>query len=103
MRRAQLEDWDGFDVFEVARLSRGRPLESVALAALQHFGLVEKLGLPAAKLSAFLRARPAPAPPAQAPLHARGICKAGCPCVSPHIVPERHETQRSDRSVRNAQ
>ena len=52
----QLEQWEGFDIFEVARLSRGRPLQTVALAALQHFGLVEKLGLPPAKLSAFLQA-----------------------------------------------
>ena len=51
----QLDQWEGFDIFEVARLSRGRPLQTVALAALQHFGLVEKLGLPLAKLSAFLQ------------------------------------------------
>ena len=44
-------------MFEVARLSRGRPLETVALAALQRFGLVDKLDLPPAKLAAFLRVR----------------------------------------------
>ena len=41
----------------MARLSRGRPLQTVALAALQHFGLVDKLALPPAKLSAFLQVR----------------------------------------------
>ena len=54
-RWPQLDQWEGFDIFEVARLSRGRPLQTVALAALQHFGLVDKLGLPLAQLSAFLQ------------------------------------------------
>ncbi|KAK9834015.1 hypothetical protein WJX81_002981 [Elliptochloris bilobata] len=51
----KLDQWEGFDIFEVARLSRGRPLETVTLAALQRFGLVEKLRLPLAKLAAFLQ------------------------------------------------
>ena len=52
----QVDDWGAFDVFKVASLTRGRPLEAVALAVLHRFDLVEKLGLPEAKLRAFLRA-----------------------------------------------
>ncbi len=53
----QVDDWGAFDVFKVAALTRGRPLEAVALAVLHRFDLVEKLGLPEAKLRAFLRVR----------------------------------------------
>ena len=51
----QLLDWNGFDVFAVARFSRGRPLQTVTWALLQHFGLVDSLSLPAAELCSFLK------------------------------------------------
>ena len=53
----QVDDWGAFDVFKVAGLTQGRPLETVALAVLHRFDLVEKLQLPEAKLRAFLRVR----------------------------------------------
>lgn len=56
----QVDDWGAFDVFKVAGLTRGRPLEAVALAVLHRFDLVEKLQLPEAKLRAFLRVRVTP-------------------------------------------
>lgn len=50
-------DWNEFDVFAVARLSRGRPLQTVTWALLQHFDLIDSLSLPQDKLRRFLKVR----------------------------------------------
>ena len=50
----QLEDWEAFDVFKLARLTDGRPLQAVALALLRKRGLVSRLGLPEERLRSFL-------------------------------------------------
>ena len=41
----QMDDWERFDVFAVDHLTHGHPLETVALAILQRFDLIAKLGL----------------------------------------------------------
>ena len=53
----QVLDWNDFDVFAVARLSRGRPLQTVTWALLQHFDLIDSLSLPQDKLRRFLKVR----------------------------------------------
>lgn len=53
----QLDSWTTFDVFKVARLSNGKPLQKVVLALLDHFDLVAKLQLDRSKLVSFLRVR----------------------------------------------
>lgn len=53
----QLLDWDGFDVFKVAQLSRQRPLQTVTWALMHHFDVVSHFSLPADKLRSFLRVR----------------------------------------------
>ena len=50
----QLDNWSTFDVFKVAALSLGKPLQKVTLALLNHFDLVGKLQLEQAKLTSFL-------------------------------------------------
>lgn len=55
---AQLGDWERFNVFRVAALSRGHPLETIAWALLQRLGLMESLALEGAKVRRFLRVRP---------------------------------------------
>ena len=50
----QLEAWETFDVFTLARLTDGRPLQTVALALLRKRGLVARLGLPEERLRSFL-------------------------------------------------
>lgn len=50
-------DWEGFNVFRVAELSGGRPLEAVTWALLQRLGLLESLALDPLKVRAFLRVR----------------------------------------------
>lgn len=52
---AQVLDWNEFDVFTVARISRGRPLQTVTWALLQHFDLIDSLNLPPDKLRRFLK------------------------------------------------
>ncbi len=54
-RAVQLEDWEGFDLFRVARLTDGRPLQTVGLNLLRKRGLIGKLGLAEDKLSSFLQ------------------------------------------------
>ncbi|CAL8461903.1 g1434 [Coccomyxa elongata] len=51
----KVEDWDAFDVFKVAALTGGRPLQPVAMAVLNCFDLVSTLRLPEKKLQNFLR------------------------------------------------
>eukprot|EP00887_Chlorella_sp_A99_P006128 scaffold22.g6128.t1 len=51
-----LLDWERFDVFRVAALTRGRPLAAVALALLRRLGLGARLGLPEGRLGAFFEA-----------------------------------------------
>ena len=58
LRAPQVLDWNDFDVFSVARLSRGRPLQTVTWALLQHFDLIESLSLPPDQLRRFLKVRP---------------------------------------------
>lgn len=53
----QLLDWDSFDIFRVAQLSRQRPLQTVTWALLHHFNVVGDLSLPPDKLRGFLRVR----------------------------------------------
>lgn len=53
---AQLESLHDFDVFKVAKASSGRPLETVSMALIQRYALIEKLALPPVKLASFLRA-----------------------------------------------
>lgn len=52
-----MEDWDRFDVFKVARLTDGRPLQTVGLNLLRKRGLIGKLQLAEDRLAAFLQAR----------------------------------------------
>ena len=50
----QLDDWESFDVFRLAELTDGRPLQTVALALLRKRGLIARLGLPEDRLRCFL-------------------------------------------------
>ncbi|KAL4858608.1 Calcium/calmodulin-dependent 3' [Chlorella vulgaris] len=49
-----LEDWEAFNVFKLAQLTDGRPLQTVTLALLRKRGLVSRLGLPEDRLRSFL-------------------------------------------------
>ena len=51
----QLDNWSTFDVFKVARLSHGKPLQKVTLALLDHFDLIGKLQLERTKVTSFLQ------------------------------------------------
>ena len=53
----QLDNWSTFDVFKVAALSHGKPLQKITFALLNHFDLVGKLQLEQAKLASFLEVR----------------------------------------------
>lgn len=46
----QLEDWEAFDVFRLAQLTDGRPLQTVALSLLRRRGLLARLCLPEERL-----------------------------------------------------
>ncbi|KAG1677360.1 hypothetical protein FOA52_010739 [Chlamydomonas sp. UWO 241] len=46
--------WSEFDVFDVSKLSGGRPLQTIGLRAFKDMNLVEKLDLPEDKLRSFL-------------------------------------------------
>lgn len=50
-------DWERFNVFRVADLSGGRPLEAVTWALLQRLDLLDSLALNQPKVRAFLRVR----------------------------------------------
>ncbi|PRW56816.1 3, 5 -cyclic phosphodiesterase pde-4 [Chlorella sorokiniana] len=49
-----LEDWEAFDVFRLAELTDGRPLQTVALGLLRRRGLLARLCLPEDRLRNFL-------------------------------------------------
>ncbi|KAK9820126.1 hypothetical protein WJX72_006367 [[Myrmecia] bisecta] len=51
----KLDDWDTFDIFKVAELSKGRPLVTVVMALLRRYDLLDKLTLPLAKTRSFFR------------------------------------------------
>lgn len=50
----QLEDWEAFDVFRLADLTGGRPLQAVTLGLLRQRGLLARLGLPEQRVRSFL-------------------------------------------------
>lgn len=66
-----MEDWEGFDIFRVAQLTEGRPLQTVGLNLLRKRGLIAKLRLPEDKLRSFLQAS-IPVEPRSAALCAGG-------------------------------
>ncbi|KAL4441504.1 hypothetical protein ABPG77_002008 [Micractinium sp. CCAP 211/92] len=49
-----LEDWEAFDVFRLAELTGGRPLQAVALGLLRRRGLLSRLCLPEERVRSFL-------------------------------------------------
>lgn len=51
----RIDSWDGFNVFRVAQLTRGKPLPAVARAVFDKLGLVTALQLPLDKLTSFLQ------------------------------------------------
>lgn len=51
---AQLEDWEAFDVFRLAELTGGRPLQAVSLGLLRRRGLLARLCLPEERVRSFL-------------------------------------------------
>lgn len=56
-RGLQIGDWNNFDVFKVAKLTRNRPLETVVCAGLQHLDVVKPLDLPMQRVHSYLRVR----------------------------------------------
>lgn len=54
---ANLESWEHFNVFEVAKLVKGHILSTVVFYALEHFNLFEKLDIPEDKLYNFVAVR----------------------------------------------
>ena len=53
----QLDDFNGFNVFKVARLTQQHPLATVTMALLQRYDLVAKLSLPLGRVTSFLQVR----------------------------------------------
>ena len=51
-----MDDLERFDVFAVDHLTHGHPLETVALAMLQRFDLIAKLGLRQEPVRKFFQA-----------------------------------------------
>lgn len=51
----QIDVWNRFDVFQVANLSKGSPLETVTLALFSRHDLLEKLKIPFDRLQRFVR------------------------------------------------
>lgn len=49
-----LEDWEAFDVFRLAELTGGRPLQAVSLGLLRRRGLLARLCLPEERVRSFL-------------------------------------------------
>lgn len=49
-----VDSWDLFDIFLVKELAPGRTLQVVSMALFDKWGLIERLRLPAEKLSSFL-------------------------------------------------
>lgn len=53
----QIENWNAFDVFQVANFSKGLPLEVVTLALFAQHDLLDKLKIPYDRLRNFVRVR----------------------------------------------
>ena len=51
----QIDVWNRFDVFQVANLSKGSPLETVTLALFSRHDLLDKLKIPFDRLQRFVR------------------------------------------------
>lgn len=51
----QLDDWEKFDIFEVAKLSNGKPLQTVGLALFRRYSLFDKHSIDEEKLCSFLK------------------------------------------------
>eukprot|EP00892_Ulva_mutabilis_P003219 jgi/Ulvmu1/12899/UM098_0087.1 len=49
-----IESWENFNIFSVARLVQGHVLATVVFYSLERYGLIEKLGLPENKLLNFV-------------------------------------------------
>lgn len=85
----QLEDWEAFNVFKLAQLTDGRPLQTVTLALLRKRGLVSRLGLPEDRLRSFLAdAEEAyhPHNPYHNSLHAADVTQARTPGASQQLA-----------------
>lgn len=53
----QIANWNAFDVFQVANLSKAKPLETVTLALFAQHDLLDKLKIPYDRLQSFVRVR----------------------------------------------
>ena len=51
----QIASWNAFDVFQVANLSKAKPLETVTLALFAQHDLLDKLKIPYDRLQNFVR------------------------------------------------
>lgn len=51
---ADIESWENFNVFSVAKLVQGHILATIVFFSLEHYSLIEKLGLPEDKLLNFV-------------------------------------------------
>ena len=52
-----IESWEDFSVFEVAKVVKGHVLGTVVYYALEHYDLIEQLDIPEDKLLNFLGVR----------------------------------------------
>eukprot|EP00741_Cyanophora_paradoxa_P024135 tig00021742_g23310.t1 len=70
--------WDEFDIREVERLSGGRPLVAIGLAAIEGLGLASRLPIDLPRLTAFLEAVEAgyKALPYHNRTHAADVCQS---------------------------
>ena len=51
----QIANWNVFDVFQVANLSKAKPLETVTLALFAQHDLLDKLKIPYDRLQNFVQ------------------------------------------------
>ena len=54
---ADIESWENFNVFSVAKLVQGHILATIVFFSLEHYSQIEKLGLPEDKLLNFVAVR----------------------------------------------
>lgn len=54
---ADIESWENFNVFSIAKLVRGHILATIVFYSLERYSLIEKLGLPENKLLNFVAVR----------------------------------------------